>query len=938
MNRVLEASWRGRRILRSERRQRLQDFERARSQSPQLRLRRAVRPADRPGHIATTAHVQAAYPFVAEAGLGTRGVLIGRDVYGGPFVIDPWLLYQEGRLHDPNMLILGRQDMGKSTLTKCVGTGTQIVDPETGCLSSVDEVVERHEQSMVFSVDGAGRITSERITAHVQVGEAETLEVTLASGRRLVATPEHPLLTPGGWEPVRDLRAGDTIAVARRIPGPACSRSLSEADIDFLAVVLAEGTYRPNVTMVSFTNHDPEIVRRMRVAGLHLGFSLSDAGRGTYRLKGTRAWKPAPRGLCHCGCGEPTTVAIRTRPHLAEVKGEPHRFRPGHQMRERSSARRRLAELGVSPVKAPEKVVPDVVFQLPNDQLARFLANFWMCDGSVTKDGDPHIALASRRLVEQLQHLLLRFGMQSRVREVRVKYLDGHRLAWHLRVYGSSRSAFAERIPLWGEKARRLKQAAAKEQRNYAGLPRLAMQLESALRQLYEQSSANGGPDFRDVARVRGGSYKFQFTHLRAHGTRAINRTAFDAFCCTFGVAARFSWIWSDDLFWDPVVSIRPAGLRRVYDLAVEPTHSFIANDIVVHNTVMFRQRLFGRRIEVTDPKGEYDRLIQALGGVVLRLEPGGQIQLNPLERIGSAEQRQDLLHAVARAILARPLHQYEAVGLTAALAAVDDRAQGREVCLPDVVAELRDPSERTAGEMNVPARRARYELRDGALALHRLCSGPLRGMFDGPTNAGEATWDAPAISLNISQLGGLALDDTAIAITMICATAFLDAKRRHRTQLAYDQEREPERTIRSNDEGWRILSVPGLAEYYQRSFKLSRETGVQNVLVVHRFSDLSAVGDEGSRLQQLAEGVVSETATRVVYRQAERDIALTAEVLGLSDEEQRVVGGRLGQGEALWRLEGRSFRVRHLISSVEWPLIQTDRAMGARRSGAVGR
>lgn len=468
----LESSWRGRRILRAERRRRMSGFERDRSQPPQLRLRRVVRPAERPGHMATTAHVQAAYPFVAEAGLGTRGVLIGRDVYGGPFVIDPWLLYQEGRLHDPNLLVLGRQDFGKSTLVK----------------------------------------------------------------------------------------------------------------------------------------------------------------------------------------------------------------------------------------------------------------------------------------------------------------------------------------------------------------------------------------------------------------------------------------------------------------------------------TLCFRQRLFGRRVEVTDPKGEYDRLIQALGGVVLRLEPGGQIQLNPLERIGSAEQRQALLQAVARAILARPLHQYEAVGLTAALGALDERAGGGEVCIPDVVAELREPSERTAEEMNVPVRRARYELRDCALALHRLCSGPLRGMFDGPTNTGEATWDAPAISLNISQLGGLALDDTAIAITMICATAFLDAKRRQRTQLAYERDEEPERTIRSNDEGWRILSVPGLAEYYQRSFKLSRETGVQNVLVVHRFSDLSAVGDEGSRLQQLAEGVVSETATRVVYRQAERDLELTAEILGLSDEEQRVVGGRLGQGEALWRLEGRSFRVRHLISSVEWPLIQTDRAMGARRAPAVSR
>ena len=354
--------------------------------------------------------------------------------------------------------------------------------------------------------------------------------------------------------------------------------------------------------------------------------------------------------------------------------------------------------------------------------------------------------------------------------------------------------------------------------------------------------------------------------------------------------------------------------------------------------TLAFRQRLFGRRVEVTDPKGEYDKLIAGLGGVVLRLEPGGQIQLNPLERIGSPEQRQALLHAVARAILARQLHQHEAVGLTAALHAADSRAQRTEVCIPDVVAELRDPSEETAAEMNVPVRRARFELRDCALALHRLCTGPLRGMFDGPTNAGEETWDKPAISVNISQLGGPALDDTAIAITMICATAFLDAKRQQRAQRAYEQGIEPERTIRSNDEGWRILTVPGLAEYYQRSFKLSRETGVQNVLVLHRFSDLSAVGDEGSRLQQLAEGIVSETATRVVYRQAERDLELTTEVLGLSDEEQRIVGERLGQGEALWRLESQSFRVRHLISSIEWPLIQTDRAMGTRRASVVAR
>jgi type IV secretory pathway VirB4 component len=347
--------------------------------------------------------------------------------------------------------------------------------------------------------------------------------------------------------------------------------------------------------------------------------------------------------------------------------------------------------------------------------------------------------------------------------------------------------------------------------------------------------------------------------------------------------------------------------------------------------TLLLRQRLFGRRVEVVDPKGEYDNLITALGGVVIRLEPGGATRLNPLERIGAPEQRQALLLAVTRAMLNRRLEQHEAVGLAAALTAADQRHQHREVCIPDIVGELKNPSEATAHELNVTCHAATQELRNCALALHRLCAGPLRGMFDAPTNTGEQTWEKPAIGLDVSALAGLALDPAALAIAMICATTFLDAKRHQRTREARDHGLEPDKTIRANDEGWRALPVPGLAEYYQQNFKLSRETGVQHIVVLHRFSDLSSAGETGSRAQQLAEGLSSETATRVVYRQAEQEEQLTARVVGLSSTEQRMIARELRQGEGLWRIEGRSFRVRHLTSSSEWPLIQTDGSMGER-------
>jgi hypothetical protein len=87
-------------------------------QAPLLpRARARALPAQRAGHRVSSAHVQAAYPFVAEGGLGSRGVYVGRDLHGGSFVYDPWELY--GReLTDPNMVVVGHVGSAKSSLIK----------------------------------------------------------------------------------------------------------------------------------------------------------------------------------------------------------------------------------------------------------------------------------------------------------------------------------------------------------------------------------------------------------------------------------------------------------------------------------------------------------------------------------------------------------------------------------------------------------------------------------------------------------------------------------------------------------------------------------------------------------------------------------------------------------------------------------------------------
>ena len=114
----------------------------------------------------------------------------------------------------------------------------------------------------------------------------------------------------------------------------------------------------------------------------------------------------------------------------------------------------------------------------------------------------------------------------------------------------------------------------------------------------------------------------------------------------------------------------------------------------------------------------------------------------------------------------------------------------------------------------------------------------------------------------------------------------------------------------------------------------------MQHWLVLHRISDLRAAGDEGTRQQRLAEGLLADASTTIVYRQHAQEIPLTTDALGLSQTERQLIGS-LDQGVALWRAGGRSFEVRHLLSDLEWDLIDTDQAMGPRRdqprTGAPG-
>ncbi len=344
----------------------------------------------------------------------------------------------------------------------------------------------------------------------------------------------------------------------------------------------------------------------------------------------------------------------------------------------------------------------------------------------------------------------------------------------------------------------------------------------------------------------------------------------------------------------------------------------------------LWRQAVFGRSAWVIDPKGEYGPLCEAWGVVPVALRPGGPVRLNPLDTAhaddgrpsddghdGPAVRRTALCASLAVSCLGRDLLPRERAAIDAALAAATTQAaagrSGVSPTLPQVVDALLDPEPGAAADLRTTRAELVEDGRDVALELRRLVHGDLRGMFDGPTTDGLRL-DGPLVVLDLSAV----YHSPALGVLMACAAAWLQSavRARHRNRI-----------LLVVDEAWAILGNLGVARWLQSSWKLSRAMGVANIAVLHRLSDLASVGAAGSEQVGLAEGLLADSETRVVYAQSPGEVARTGELLGLTDTEADLVS-TLPRGTALWKVGRRSFLVEHRLGRGEAWLVDTDRAM----------
>jgi type IV secretory pathway VirB4 component len=342
--------------------------------------------------------------------------------------------------------------------------------------------------------------------------------------------------------------------------------------------------------------------------------------------------------------------------------------------------------------------------------------------------------------------------------------------------------------------------------------------------------------------------------------------------------------------------------------------------------TLLWRMLLFGRRAFVLDVKGEYTPLCDAVGVAPVRLAPGNGVRLNPLSARRERAAQVEILRAVARTAVSRELKPEEAAALREALSDIMERDQSEDPTLPHVLELLFSPSERMARELRSSVPAIADAAREVALGIQDLCEGPLKGMFDGPTTPG-LDLDGRLVVLDLEAVK----DSPAIGILMACASGWLSARLE-----GLGDRRDPGRLINVADEVWKVLEHEGLAQWFRANFKLTRKYGTLNVIVAHKPADVIGSGDEGTARHAAARGLITDCATRVIYRQAAGEIPACVSVLGLSPREAEIVT-QLHKGQALWQVGSRAFVVQHYRSAIERRLTDTDAGMAADRLAIDG-
>lgn len=491
-------------------------------------------------------------------------------------------------------------------------TGETLIALADGRKIQIKDIVEKEKLPLkIFALDDNYKQNVFEITAAFSTGKKQIFELKTKSGRIIKASGNHPFLYLKGWERLENLESGNTIGLPRKIKTIESKNPLVNSEIILIAHLLGDGYILPKQPY-HYTNAFEE--------------NIESVNRATFELFGIKGKIIKQKNWYHTYLSSPYKLSRKKKHPITDW----------------------FAKLGLERVRSYEKRAPNSLFECDNQKISLFLKHLWSTDGNLSwknlkgrkPAGNIYYSTTSKTLADQVQHLLLRLGVQSSQSKTQKKK---YRPNYAVRVQGAENQIkFLEIVGI--------------ADRRKSIIPKMLQTLEKT-----EQNPNNDVipknvwpliiQPAKETAKISWREFLARIDMAYCGSSifkSGLSRERMERVCTA--LAPRLNLIGTyeaeetskiihnlatSDVYWDPIVSITPLGKDEVYDITVNGAHNFIANDIFVHNSleqdadvVMFIYRKDREKMDLPEEEQNMVEILVAkhrngpLGTVKLRFDP----------------------------------------------------------------------------------------------------------------------------------------------------------------------------------------------------------------------------------------------------------------------------------------------------------------------------
>lgn len=417
---------------------------------------------------------------------------------------------------------------------KCLPGHTRVYNPQTGERVPVQELYKNQKAHLLTMTDDY-KITPHFTNEILDNGIKEVFRVTTKTGRSIDATINHPLLTAKGWIDIEFLNKGDKVALAGNM-NYFGNHKMDINHVKLLAYMIGDGNCTSKT--IRFSTKSDLIKQEMIQAVNSLNCELVQYENNT---------------------SIDYNIVKKDNKQNTSIKNNVKEF---------------LIAQDVFGKNSHTKVIPKDIFKLSKEDTTIFLSRLYATDGWASSKKNKHqigYCSVSKELVSDIQHLLLKFGINATIYKKKVKYNNGINTAYQLLITNSNDIIkFKKNIGIYS------KEEAIDKAYNSALKCNIHDEyLPKEILEFVEEDRLNQNLSKKDLCvdkheRVRY-NYDVQRKKLKQYADK-LNNEDLRAFA-------------EGEFIFDEIISIESIGEMQTYDLSVPLTMNFVAEDFITHNT-----------------------------------------------------------------------------------------------------------------------------------------------------------------------------------------------------------------------------------------------------------------------------------------------------------------------------------------------------------------